>query len=573
MVSTIVLMALASALGAAPFEAEGSLELVIYDAPDGDTRVDAYLARQGESRLLLHDVFGDILPQPGVVLHVSGTREGDGLWVSEVDVVEPAFELASVGASAGPMVRTLNAVMVGFQNQPLDTSPEQVQQLREYFFGERIDSVASYYAEVSYGKFQFVGDVFIVNLPIDNPSGPDCDGNCVLGAAQSALYTNHPEMVAGFLALMGPFGGSYAQVGSPGLFSGGLAVLNGGPGNAIHEIGHVMGNWHSGSYFCSGAPYFPISEGKCTGWQYGPLSAMGTGGGHFQAGQKRQLGWLSASNTVTATTGVVALAPYEKASTLPLVLQVGPYSIENRQKLGVDRVVTTPGLAFSMRQALYSPGSGYTDFVFLKTDASACSINCDIMLPQGRFFHDPTYEPAPLWIGIVATFDEAAMVLVHTGNEAPLAIGDVRASVDGTRAVVSWTTAVPATSQVELGTVAVALDRATVVDTGLVTEHSVTVTDLPSDAELTFRVVSVAAGTPGYAYGVLTTPPAPVVPPAPEAPPVVEEMPQDDGVDEGSRPSSETFVNGSISGGCASVEPGIACLVLVCGLVRRRRHA
>ncbi|HSI06254.1 MAG TPA: hypothetical protein VLC93_17335, partial [Myxococcota bacterium] len=320
---------------------EGTLELVIYDGPDGDSRLTPYLVREGAPRLVLHDVAGDAIPmQPGSRLRVEGIEEDGALWASRVEVLE-APRLALMGA--GPIVRSLNAVSVGFQNQPVDDSPGAVQGLREMFHGVGKSSVADYFAEVSYGKFQFVGDAYIINLPIDYPGGPDCDGMCVLGAVQGALYNNYPQVMTTFVALNGPFGGSFASVGTAGQFNGGLAVLSGW-GNAIHELGHVMGNWHTGAYLCNPGPYYDYSAGQCMGWQYGPLSAMGASGGHFQAGQKRSLGWLSQSDFTTASSGVVALAPLERSSDLPRALELGAYTIEHRRPIGFDYGVGEGGL-------------------------------------------------------------------------------------------------------------------------------------------------------------------------------------------------------------------------------------
>ena len=529
---------------------EGALELVIYDGADGDTRLTPYLVREGAPKLALHDVFGDVIPmRPGARIRVEGRCESGQVFAERVDILEaPSFSLMS----AAPITRSLNAISVGFRNQPIDDSPQAVAGLREVFHGVGKSSVADYFTEVSYGKLQLVGDAYIINLPIDNPAGPECDGMCVLGAVQGAIYNDYPQLMTTFVALIGPFGGSFASVGAPGQFNGGLAVLN-GYGNAIHELGHVMGNWHTGSYFCNPGPYYEQSAGQCQGWQYGPLSAMGVSVGHFQAGQKRQLGWLAQSDFVAASSGVVPLAPLEVASELPRALQVAGYTIEHRRPTGFDYAVGVRGLTFAMQMGLYSPGSGYTDWVYLKTSNDYCSANCAVVLTDGNVFHDPA---SSLWIKTVETFPDAAMVQVHIGPMAPLSVHDVEVAVDGTTAVVTWTTDVPASSQVAYGARAVALERASPTDAVPVTSHSVTLTDLPSDSTVVFRVASVAADTPGYAYGSLTTPPPvdveepempstppPSTPVAPEAPAPIA----------GASAEADIDFTGGVSGGCASV--------------------
>lgn len=464
-----------------------------------------------------------------------------------------------------PTTRSLSAINVGFANQPTDTSAQTVAELRDYFFGVGNRSVNDYYKEVSYGQFAFTGDAFAVNLPIDNPSGPDCDSNCVLGAAQSHIYNSHPEMIAMFMALIGPWGSSYAQVGTPGSFTGGTAALN-GAGQAIHELGHLMGNSHSGSYFCNPGP-LAADPAQCTGWQYGPVSAMGAAGGHFHAGQKRQLGWLTTDDIAVTTSGVIVLAPFELPSALPRVLEVGPYLIENRQPIGFDRVaVGDGGLTFSVQRGLYSPGSGYTDWVFVKVKPDACVMNCDTVLPADATFHDPAFADTQLWVSVIATFEEASMVLVHTGAHAPLIVSNLAVAVGGDSAVVTWDTDVPSSSYVEYGARAVALDSESEIDEALVTQHSVTLSGLPYATELVFRAVSFADTTPGYAYGAIVTgaaPPTPV-PPAETPPASPQAAPAD-------APPSE--LSASVTG-CAAVDFDFSALVVLLLLVlssRRRR--
>ena len=548
---------------------EGTLELVIYDGVEGATRVTPYLVREGAPRLTLVDAAGDVIPmEPGVRLRVEGVEEDDRLWVERADVLELP-RTALVGTA--PIVRSLNAVSVGFQNRPVDDSPEAVAGLRAYFHGVGKGSVADYFAEVSYGKLQFVGDAYIINLPMDDPGGPDCDGMCVLGAVQSALYNSYPQVMTTFVALIGPFGGSFASVGAAGQFNGGLAVLS-SYGTAIHELGHVMGNWHTGSYFCNPGPYYDQSSGQCQGWQYGPMSAMGASGGHFQAGQKRQLGWLSQTDFVAASRGVVALAPLESASDLPRALQVGAYTIEHRRPVGFDAYgVSASGLTFAMPMGLYTPGSGYTDWVFLKTSNDDCSSNCPVLLTGANVFHDAA---SSLWVKVIETFPEAAMVQVHVGPSAPIAIHGLAAAVDGTAAVITWETDVPASSRVEWGIRAVALDRATPPDDSLVTSHRVTLVDLPSATDIVFRASSVAADTPGYAYGSLVTPEAPDVPEEPE--PAAGPATAPAGAPEAATPAPKTAeadvpFDGGVSGGCASLAIADAWLVLALSVLWRRR--
>jgi len=93
--------------------------------------------------------------------------------------------------------------------------------------------------------------------------------------------------------------------GSGGLGSGRDVLLGGDIGGLVHELGHTFRLPHASSARCA----------SCTLREYGdPDSVMGRGGPDFNAWEKAQLGWLSATRRIS-TNGSYGVDPVDRAST------------------------------------------------------------------------------------------------------------------------------------------------------------------------------------------------------------------------------------------------------------------
>src|SRR5438093_514521 len=118
-----------------------------------------------------------------------------------------------------------------------------------------------------------------------------------------------------------------------------------------HELGHVLGLYHSHALEC-GATTLGTD---CSVWEYGDvLDILGnTSAGHFNAFQKEQLGWLGNAIATVGANAVYTLDPYEaplgvNPKALKLPKSVDPltgrttwYYVEARQAIGFDSFLST----------------------------------------------------------------------------------------------------------------------------------------------------------------------------------------------------------------------------------------
>jgi len=138
-----------------------------------------------------------------------------------------------------------------------------------------------------------------------------------------------------------------AQIGGPNVWINGNLELK----VVGHELGHVLGLYHSHALEC-GATTLGTT---CSVWEYGDvLDIMGnTSAGHFNAFQKGQLGWLGGDIATVGVSGVYTLDLYEaplgfqpKAlkilkSTDSTTGQKTWYYVEFRQAIGFDSFLST----------------------------------------------------------------------------------------------------------------------------------------------------------------------------------------------------------------------------------------
>jgi Gametolysin peptidase M11 len=316
----------------------GTLLVAHADARGGESDADFYL-------LKTHDGYFDLRfnrtpklkPNQGVL--VSGIEEGRQLFVSEIQATGDALAVAQTGNTLSTLI-----IPVTWPSAPPDSvTPAQA----ELQVGGVDDA---WYEETSYGS---VGMAATATpwMTIADPGGGCPLAEIVIGAEAAATASGYVpsgydrEMVyVPWTSSICPGFAGFGQVG--GRISWILGAMD--TRVTVHELGHNLGLWHAHSLRCTDAggqvPYGP----SCDPFdEYGDLfDAMGAGWygtGHFNAAQKKLLGWMS-GRYVDVSPPIrsplrVDLSPLETdggLKALAIHADGTTFWVEYREVLGVD---------------------------------------------------------------------------------------------------------------------------------------------------------------------------------------------------------------------------------------------
>jgi chitodextrinase len=305
---------------------EGSLVVAHGDAFAADparsrsTFVDRLVTASGEVSL----AFRGKRPEGffnGATVRVRGTLAGRTLTVgpSRAD----ASVLAAAAAATGP--RKLAVLLVKFS--AAQAEPWTIAQAQATVFSAS-NSVASYFAEESYGLLTVTGDVFgYYTISIDTSQCDYLDIGTKARAAATAAGVN----LANYTQIQYAF---------PNLASCGWAGLAYVPGrdswinNALnlrvsaHELSHNFGVHHASTISCSeGGVRVTLSSNaaNCTSSEYGdPFSIMGAASTrHTHNQQLASMGWITGSGLQTITTaGSYTFGAAENAGATPRAVRI-----------------------------------------------------------------------------------------------------------------------------------------------------------------------------------------------------------------------------------------------------------
>jgi len=257
-------------------------------------------------------------------------------------------EALNVGSAAQGLTNTsltIAVISINFRNNL--EKPFAVDEARALYF-EGPNSVAAYYQEASYGVVTMTGEAFDwVTVDYDDASCDlgwydDADAKLEARGIDLSAYQYKSYLIPG-QKCWGPITGA-SNLSGP---DSHIALFT--AANITHELGHNLGAEHARALNC---PDIPLGR-FCTHVEYGdPFDPMGSTSvrNHMNAFHKGQLGWLEASNTITADSkGTFTIAPLEQATTEPMVLRVpvpnsAPplfYYVEYRQPFGFDDFAPT----------------------------------------------------------------------------------------------------------------------------------------------------------------------------------------------------------------------------------------
>ncbi len=296
--------------------ADGQLQRLIANMDDGTAQTSYALLVGGNHLIRLHaddNQVGEL--QTGSFVRAYGTfRDDESVDLTELE--HRGTPIPLINPEPYP-ARHIGLVLIGWEgaNNGMPNRRGHERLFRD------VDSTLVFYAQNSYGRERFTGDVF---GPYSMERPNSCDTTYIANQAMammgerghdpnewSQLMFHFPSMSCGFGGL-----GALGSVEYPGKFS----WYNGGFDCVVRnqELGHNYGMSHSYRYACADADgeYIPFAENPsetCEHIEYGdPYDPMGAGCGHMNIAQKSYMGWVDGCNFVeTRTNGRFALMPTE----------------------------------------------------------------------------------------------------------------------------------------------------------------------------------------------------------------------------------------------------------------------
>jgi hypothetical protein len=363
-----------------------------------------------------------------------------------VAVVLLALFLAYAGQQGAAASVTKRVAVFVYNYETLAGTPKTTEMARARVFTQE-RSVRSYYLESSRGQLTLDGklngpggDVF---GPFTISNGTACSYAAITAAVNAAAQAAGVDL-AGYdyrLYFGTPKDSSCTIAG----YTGTSFIDNAGMmsvGFTAHELGHILGAWHSSAYRCyDGAGAVVAISSNCTTIVYPGAGDPDVLGGtndenrmkQLQAFHRGRLGWLLPSNTQTVTSdGTYTIVPIEQSTSAVQVLRIPfgssgkYYYLDFRQPAGVfDN---------------YLPSDPYVNGVAIRI-APDYAQKFDTLLidttPETLFFTD-----APLTVGRSFT-DPAAGITVTTLAAGPSG-ATVRISFGSSTGPTPTATATPA---------------------------------------------------------------------------------------------------------------------------------
>lgn len=222
-------------------------------------------------------ISSDNLPKTGDLVTISGPAFGTELVTSSQEV-----QTEMISTSTPTSSKKVAVIMFNWRN---DTSiPYSQDEIRNMIFTNN-DSVAAYFAEVSFekleltGKLRTDGDVFgYFTIPYDNISGMACSHYEWADAAEIQAVTEGVDL-SGYdikiyifpYSLTCDIVGTATIGGNPALTWIGISSSDVWPSVITHELGHNLGLHHASIYRCAenGVPVSISGSQNCTYQEYG----------------------------------------------------------------------------------------------------------------------------------------------------------------------------------------------------------------------------------------------------------------------------------------------------------------
>jgi hypothetical protein len=332
--------------------------------------------------------------EPNQAVHVSGARDGRDLYVSEIQATNAVAEAVQSAETLETLI-----MLVTWPSAPPDsvTPAQAVSQV-----GGVNDA---WYEEASYGGVGLAATA-TPWLTIADP-GSGCplgelitaaEGAAVAGGFRPGEYDLQMIYVPATAGIC-PGAAGMAFVGGSISFIFGYMDTR----VTVHELGHNLGLWHSHSLRCTDSsgevPYGPTCDPFD---EYGDLfDAMGHGFfgvGHFNAGQKRLLGWMAGRYVDVSTplrspvrVNLSAFETKEGVKAVAIRTSAITYWVEYREAVGVDGWISSwPGALNGVLVHIPQPSDGSNGTNLLDMTPNTIWGWSDPALPVGASYTDPT---------------------------------------------------------------------------------------------------------------------------------------------------------------------------------------
>jgi hypothetical protein len=397
----ILVAALAALLVAAGGASAASSKIVVRgtffvahaDGRDGVRDADRYLLKTGAGYFDL-DFTQAPAVQPNQPVLVAGEQQGREIFVSRIEATGAATHVVQASQTLDALV-----MLVSWPSAPPDlVTPAQAE--------EQVGSTDdAWYEEVSYGSLGMAATA-TPWMTIADP-GEGCPLGQLLTEAESAAVADGFDPSAydreiiyvPFTASICPGFAGFGFV--PGRITWILGEMD--TRVTVHELGHNLGLWHSHSASCFDASGVAVPYGPtCYIAEYGDLfDAMGLGFpgvGHFNAAQKKLLGWMvnRYRDVTPPLKGPVKakLTPLESdggLKALAIHADGTTFWIEYRAAIGVDSWLSNwPGALNGVLVHIPQPSDASNGTNLLDMTPTSTDGFLDAALPVGTSYTDPS---------------------------------------------------------------------------------------------------------------------------------------------------------------------------------------
>lgn len=297
-------------------------------------------------------------------------------------------------------------ILMNFQNDPTEMISKEA--IKKVMFGPT-NSVKDFYAENSYNKIKFIGDVVgYFTIPFDN-IGCEISYDQWAYAVEAVAFANGVDVNAYPRHVFVFYG--------PDCVHAGWSTVGGNPSRAWipgdptysyfllgHELGHSLGSHHANAYECGDLSVREYKN-ECEAIEYAdPADIMGYSSFQFNAPHKDEMGWLDSGQIKTINDSTsMTLSSLEsnntgvKVAQIPIPNSDEHYYLSYRQPIGYDSDLGSGsnGIKLGTNIHLWKKMNQLFDFSSEQTnliDSSPNSESNDILdsaLKDGSTFTDP----------------------------------------------------------------------------------------------------------------------------------------------------------------------------------------